>query len=197
MTAPTESPPPLPATAATADDDPPSPLVVALLLGLSIALLVSKSGEIKDAWNGPQRLTEVEVRGSSPGTYLERWVEVKADEAAGTDVEQTTLHVLKVGLLPLPAGQDGARLAVVRTGEAYLAAFLPSGVAPEKAIGKALTGIVRPWPAGLSRPEAIAPWVLDTTADEPSWFVGALVAGFAGICAWQLVKAARRKLAGR
>ena len=100
--------------------------------------------------------------------------------------------------LMLPwAGQDGACLAVVRTGQAYLAAYLPSGVAPEKAAGKVLSGIVKPWPASLSRPEALAPWVLDTTADEPSWFVGALVAGFAGICAWQLAKAGRRKLARR
>ena len=194
MTGPTDVPPPLPPAE---DDDPPSPLAVTVLLVLSIALLVSKSGEISDAWNGPLRLTEADVRRSSPGTYVERWAEVKADEAEGTGFEQTTRHVLKVGPLPLPAGQDGARLAVVRTGQAYLAAYLPSGVAPEKAAGKVLSGIVKPWPASLSRPEALAPWVLDTTADEPSWFVGALVAGFAGICAWQLAKAVRRKLARR
>ncbi len=193
MSEPSAAPPPLPPAAAE-DDNPPSLLVVAVLLVLSLALLGSKADEITDGWRGPAALTAAQVGALRGGGLTGRWVEVQADEVAGTDVEQTTLHVLKVGPVPLPAGQEGARLALVRTGQAYLAAYLPAGVRPEALSGKKLQGIVKAWPASVSRPDEVSALVVDTTEDEPSWFVGLLVAGFAGLCVWQLWLGIRRRL---
>jgi hypothetical protein len=188
MSEPAEPTPPAapPPPAAPAEDEPTNPLAAGALLLLSLGLLVAKSGEFADAVRGPLRLAEAGT--ASASAIVDRWVEVTAAEVELSGVERTTTHVLKVGLLPLPAGQDSARLAVVRTAQGHVAAFLPAGADPVRLAGKALSGIARPWPSGVSRPDGLAPWVLDTTAEEPSWFMGLLVAGFAALCAWQLVK---------
>lgn len=189
------APPPLPPPAE--DENPPSLLAVAALLVLSASLLISKAPEITDAIQGPLRLPPPTQETLPAGGLTGRWVELHADEVEGTGVEQTTLHVLKVGPIPLPAGKDGARLVLVRTGRAYLGAYVASGVDPASLVGKQLRGIGKPWPDRVSRPGEVSALVLDTTEDEPGWFMGVVVLGFAGLCAWQLAKGLRRKLTGR
>jgi len=193
---PEPAPPPIPALPPAAEA-PRSLAALAVFLLLVVGVLAWRADDLTDLLDGPAALTPAQVKVVSPAARQGRRVTVQADEVEGTGVARSTLRILKVGPVPLPAASSGARLALVRSGDAYVAAYVAAGVAPDTLVGSRLLGVVRPWPATVNRPPEVSAWVLDTTDEGPGWGLFVLVGALGLYAAYHLVQGIRQRLARR
>jgi len=186
-----------PSPAAPAAATPRSLPALAVFLLLVVGVLAWRADDLTDLVDGPVALTPGQVSLVNPAARQGRRVTVQADEVEGTSVARSTLRILKVGPVPLPAGEAGAKLALLRSGEAFVGAYLPASVAPETLVGRRVLGVVKPWPTTVSRPAEVSAWVLDTTDEGPGWGLFVLVGALGLYAAYHLVQGIRQRLALR